>query len=266
MDEIIITKFLDKNYKVITNVSEFVICDCDSFQQYNGLEFIDLFKKIIGEFITVNGESSVDLVHKWFETTKRKLTKIIVDYFDTLDESVGSNLLAEQVMMKFVDDKQYSHVFIVDFFNDYYTKKHLNPRIDKYLESFDKRKFSGDLTSEFDKYLITDSTYHHEYSMKYLNQWYSDVVLEDKVKDFLSQLVVTLGRTNWIVTWIGHGPIKNETIKTYFKKENSAQLKYINEMFNNWYERAKQDSSEKLMKGIEVNRSQTINQALERNM
>ena len=182
----------------------------DTEQTFNAPQFLELFKTVIGDFITVDNEHSTEVFHRWYSSKKRIIAKKLVDYFDKLDGTLGSNILGEIVMTHFASDNEFHHNFVANYFNDYYSKKFMQPIIDSYLKKFDRRKFSGDLTDQFLESLVTESMYQYEYAIKYLNQWYVDEVLEDKVNDFLNQLVVTLGRTNWMVTWIGHGPVTND--------------------------------------------------------
>jgi len=56
------------------------------------------------------------------------------------------------------------------------------------------------------------------------------------------------------------------TLKQFFKKENAFQYRYAKGMYEEWYYKAVQDKSERLMKSVESNRSQTLNQAIDRNM
>lgn len=76
-------------------------------------------------------------------------------------------------------------------------------------------------------------------------------MLKEKVDDFLSQLVITLGRTNWLVTWIGHGQLTTIKLKEFFKKETDFQYRYAIGLYEEWYEQKIIDKSSQLMESAE---------------
>lgn len=246
-DKLIIEKFLNANYIVQAMENDFMVADIDSGQLFNVPAYLVLFKDIIGEFEVSDSETSIDVFHKWYDAKKAVIAKSLYDYFETLDGSVGSNILGEQVFNYFIGKSEFHHNFVKNYFNAYYSKKFLKPVIEKYLASFDKNKFSGDLIEEFASTIIGENMTQYDYAIEYLNNWYMDEVLEAKVNDLLSQFVVTLGRTNWIVTWVGHGPVTDISFQNYFKKENAHQFRYAKGMYERWYTEAVQDKSERLM-------------------
>jgi hypothetical protein len=65
---------------------------------------------------------------------------------------------------------------------------------------------------------------HYQYCTDKINEWYSKNSLDDLI-GFLSQLVITLGANNWVVTWIGHGQITESNI---IEKIWAKSVPYIN--------------------------------------
>lgn len=263
-DEKIIINFLEKNYKVVTTQSDFAIADINTEQTFNVPQFSDIFKKIIGNYTTQDGNLSIDIFNTWFNQNKLKITKKLTEYFDTMDGNLGSSVLSQQLFKPFELDSEFHHAFILNYFNDYYCNKFMIPKITDYIGKFDRKKFSNDLVDEFHDSLIIENMFQYEFAKNYLNNWYIDEVLEEKVNDMLSQFVVTLGRTNWVVTWIGHGPITEETLRKYFIKESKEAFNYIMRMFANWYDKTIIEMSEKAMRKVESQRVNSINKTLSR--
>ncbi len=85
------------------------------------------------------------------------------------------------------------------------------------------------------------------FAKQYLNNWYAESIIGEKIKDLLSQLVLTLGQRNWVVTWIGHGPFSKRRLLETFINESSYHHDYILNMYDKWYEDAVIEASEKAM-------------------
>lgn len=237
-DEILITKFLDSSFRVTTGKQDFMVEDTTDFSKttYNSFEFIKLFKRIISDFTTDTEDiSSVEIFNKWFSVNKRVLAKKLTEYFDTMDGSLGSNVLLQQAIDKF-SNSEYNHIFIQYRFNDFYTNTYLKPTLKAYIERFDIRLDSQQLIDNISNSLYNENMFQYDYAINYLNTWYCDTLIKSKVDDFLAQLVITLGRTNWQVTWVGHGPVTNDTLRRCFKQENSFQFNYIKGLYEEWYE------------------------------
>jgi len=69
----------------------------------------------------------------------------------------------------------------------------------------------------------------------------------------LSQLVITLGARNWVVTWIGHGPLSKATLLKNFMSESEVHHNFILDMYDKWYEDAVMQASERVMRNPEPN-------------
>ena len=95
-----------------------------------------------------------------------------------------------------------------------------------------------------------DTEKARDYAFSYINDWYSDEILGQQITELFREFVITLGERNWKITWIGHGPVTKEKIEAHFKDETDFQKKLIMMKFNQWYEEAVIDASERMMKQI----------------
>lgn len=251
-DETLINNFLEKNFKVITGQADFMISDklADEIggRTYNTFEFIEMFKRVIGDFTTDDfNTSTVEIFHIWYGMKKRILTKKLLNHFDLMDGELGSIILNRNVIEN-LKNEGFHNMFISNYFNDYYSKNFIEPHLEKYVNNFDVKYDSSKLIDGISYLLSKENAFQYEFALKYLNEWYCNVVLTDKVNDLLSQLVITLGKTNWNVTWIGHGPLTNDTLRNCFKKENSLAFGHVKGLYEEWYDREVIDKSERMMK------------------
>jgi hypothetical protein len=262
-DEKLITDFLKKNYRVITDDVYFKVAEKDSYKRITPNEFLDTFKTIFGDFTTLDNETSIELFQKWFSFHKRLLTKKLTEYLDTLDMSEGSVKLLFKAVNRFghgQDKGLYNGGFIENYFNDYYKETVIDPLLKKILKSFHVEAGSNALIETISERINFETPKIYQYALNYLNEWYANTVIGDKVKDFLSQLVITLGTRNWVVTWIGHGPLSREKLLSQFKDENECHHKFIVKMYDEWYETAVIDASERtLMRNNYGNTFPTVN-------
>lgn len=77
--------------------------------------------------------------------------------------------------------------------------------------------------------------------------WYKDTIIDEKINDLLSQLVVTLGPRNWKVTWIGHGELTRPKIESVFGNQSPSIYEYIMKRYDVWYDSAVEKASDRLI-------------------
>jgi len=259
-DEKLITDFLEKNYRVITDDVYFKVAEIDSYKRITPNEFLDTFKTIFGDFTTLDNETSIELFQKWFSFHKRLLTKNLTEYIETLDTSEGSVKMLSKTIKKFNNLGQYNSSFIENYFSDYYKETVINPQLKKILKTFAPEAGSNALIETISERINFETPTIYQYALKHLNDWYADTVIGEKMKDFLSQLVITLGTRNWVVTWVGHGPLSREKLLSQFKDENEYHHNFIVKMYDEWYEIAVIDASERtLMRNSYGNTFPTVN-------
>ena len=249
-DEKLIHDFLEKNYRVLTDDVYFKVAEKDSYKRVTVNEFLQTFKTIFGDFTTIDNETSIELFNKWFSLHKRLLVKTLAEYVESLDMSEGSVAILFKTINRFShgsDAGLYTGGFIEQYVVDHYKENVINPLLKKTTSSFVVEQGSKKLVESVSERLEYETPKIYEYAVKYLNEWYADSVVGDRMRDFLSQLVITLGTRNWVVTWIGHGPLSREKILSQFQNETEFHHNYIMKMFDEWYEIAVIDASERAL-------------------
>lgn len=67
------------------------------------------------------------------------------------------------------------------------------------------------------------------------DDWYTENIMKNKVDEFLNQLTITHGISNWCVMWGDNGVISKEKIHNHFNGENDAQIRYVMQRYKSWY-------------------------------
>ena len=248
-DVIFINQYLDKSYTVITGNNDFFIKDNIDTNSMTFLEFKKVFLKIFGDFKS-NEESSIFILNSWFNNKKRLLTKKLFEIFDESDNGNLKSLFLLNEILTICDSdskNEFHHDFITNVFIDYYKDKYMIPKLEEYVKVFNADFGSVRLIKDFQDDFILEHEKIIQFAKEYLNKWYSETVIGEKVKDLLSQLVLTLGPRNWVVTWIGHGPFSKKRLLEKFINENAYHHDYILDMYNKWYEEAVIEASEKVI-------------------
>lgn len=250
-DVIFINQYLDKNYTIITNNIGYLVKDIIDDKSMSFLDFKKVFLKIFGDFgLCENSSTSVVILNSWFNNKKRILSKKLYDLFDEVDDgSLKSLFLLNNIKTICDSDYKYEfhHEFITNVFIEYYKDKHILHKLENYVSTFDTNFGSIKMMNDFQDEFILEHEKIISFAKEYLNNWYSETVIGSKVKDLLSQLVLTLGSRNWVVTWIGHGPFSKRILLEKFINENAYHHNYILTMYGKWYEDAVIEASEKAM-------------------
>jgi hypothetical protein len=247
-DELLITNFLEKNYSVKTNNIGFVVFDKNDKQEMALTQFSNHFRKIFGDF-KVEDKNNIEFFNVWFSKKRLELSGKLYEIFDSIDSNLKSRHQLEEVVKKCENLYKYKYHtdFITNLFLDYYQQKHMVKKLDEYKSVFDTSLGSNNLLKSFEDKLILEHPKVIEFCKENLNNWYSEKVIGDKVRDFLSQLVITLGVRNWMVTWIGHGPLTKNKILDNFKNESDFHTNHIMQMYDKWYEEKVIEASERAM-------------------
>jgi hypothetical protein len=250
-DVIFINQYLDKNYTVITGNLDYLIKDTIDDKSMGFLDFKKVFIKIFGDFKSSEESStSIIILNSWFNNKKRILNKKLFDLFDEVDDgSLKSLFLLEKIKTICDSDYKYEfhHGFITNVFIEYYKDKYMIHKLENYVKTFNTDFGSVKMMNDFQDDFILEHEKIISFAKEYLNNWYSETVIGSKVKDLLSQLVLTLGSRNWVVTWIGHGPFSKKRLLEKFINESTYHHDYILNMYDKWYGDAVIDASEKVM-------------------
>lgn len=247
-----IENFLEKNYSVVTTDVHFNITDkhlSASEKSYTLPKFTDIYIKIFGEF-SINGDSSLNILHEWFNEKCTILVKDINDLLETMTNEEGSLVMLNKLITHFQNENgisKYHDAFLISYFNDYYKHTFTIPTLKEIKETFDSGLNSVALLEELNRRLEFESGAIQEFAMNSVNQWYSDTFLGKKLDELFKEFVVTLGPRNWVVTWVGHGVVTNEKLINEFIKETKFQHQLILNKYDHWYTEAVQEASERMM-------------------
>jgi hypothetical protein len=252
-DEKLITEFLEKNYTVKTSKSSFVITEVDSYKEISPRDFVLVYRKIFGEFVSpdIDGTvNSIEYFQRWFNAKKRILTHVLTDYLEKASGSDGSMIMLNETLNHFTSARKqlYHEEFITNFFNDFYKEKYIIPTLNELISLYKEGDSSKSLIESLQSRIDYETDYQQKFATNWLNEWYSNTVIGDKLNDFFSQLIVTLGSKNWVVTWIGHGPLSQTKMLSNFAGESDFHTKYILSSYDKWYEEAVIEASERLVK------------------
>lgn len=249
-DAILILNFLDKNYEVKTDVKGFIVLDKEDNKTMVPNDFHKHFLKIFSDFIIDGEQTSITIFNSWFSQKKRLLTQKLYDIFDLEDTGeLKSRLLLDKILKTCDSDYKllYHHDFITNLFIDYYKDKYMLPRLENHVRDFNTDFGSVKMIGDFQDNFILEHQKIISFAKEYLNNWYAERVIGSKVNDLLSQLVLTLGPRNWVVTWIGHGLFSKKRLLEKFINESEYHHDFILNMYNKWYEDAVIEASEKVM-------------------
>ena len=198
-DVIYINNFLDKSYKVITSVTDFSIQDVENNKVMNISDFKKVFLKIFGDFKISREENSLTILNSWFRNKKRIASAKLYEIIESLDDAeIKSQLLLDKIILYCTENhkNEYHNEFITNLFLGYYKDKYITPKLESYVKTLNNDINSVKLINDFQEEFILE---HHKlitYMKEYLNNWYSETIIGDKVSDLLSQLVLTLGSRN----------------------------------------------------------------------
>jgi hypothetical protein len=249
MSDEIILKFLDRNYELKTDKNSFIIFGKKSEESFSLIEFNEHFIKIFSDFNVDTDKSSITILHSWLSNKKRVITKVLYDLFDNLDIAERSQKQLTEALK--LCDKKHKNIFNVEFitnlFLDYYYDKHITPKLIEYIKSFNCELGSKNLIDGFDVILMNEHPKLIRDSIDYMNKWYSNTFMGSKVKNILSELVITLGSRNWVVTWVGHGQLNKERFLDIFKNEDGYHHKFILDMYDKWFEETVEHVSNRIM-------------------
>ena len=250
-DEKLITDFLEKNYIVKTHEHSFAVNEKDSYTTLVPSHFVEVFRKIFGDFMTMDNEQSIEIFQRWFSLKKRILTLKLTEYMESnVSDKEGSVIGLNKTIKKFVKSKkkkEYTESFITNYFNEFYKEKFMIPLVIRLRDLFNVELGSTTLIKDLENRIEHENPQQREYALSFLNEWYSETVIGKKLDIFFKELVITLGPRNWIVTWVGHGALSREKLLRNFLHEDEYHHKYIMKMFDKWYELEVIEASERMM-------------------
>ncbi len=238
-EERYINRFLIKNYSVKTTSSSFSVLDKSTKKEYA----LSSFKNEMAHIMMETSWPTIDI---WFTKYSNKLIKDLDEYIRGLDYSKKPTLLIlENIFNHFRRKRTYEEGFIKNIFYNYHKIHNITPKLKELTKNIQNSNQIMDIVSEqmeFEPSIIRD------FVLEYLNEWYSTSILGGKITDFFRQLVITLGPTNWKVTWVGHGEVTQAMIRQEFRDESEHQVKIVFDKYHKWYEEEIIQASERMMK------------------
>ena len=195
-------------------------------------------------------------IYKKNDYVKAEIQKAIINYYKenvlpgkvnnflkSMDLSLGTIILSKDLVNAMAGDLENYHAYIVKNFDDYYRENHLDTVIKDYIKTLNANMNSQYIVDNFKQLSIEVET-HYDYCIDKVNEWYGEVALTDKVDDLLSQLIITLGKRNWEVRWIGHGLLDENKLCESFR-EHKFHKSYILKKYDEWYSKAVIAASER---------------------
>ena len=204
----------------------------------------------IAEAKTLVGDNKLtQVISDWFDEETGKLAKKILAYLDKFtDGGSGSQELSNEMLIAFADEESISDETIVIFLESFYKEKFLAKYMDSLLDGLNPETADVEVLNSHKKRIQRDQTEKiAELCIDEINAWYSKSVVEDRLLDLFSQFVLTLGKTEWKVTWVGHGPMTEEKLLKCFEKDSDFHHGYILKRYSEWFEEAVNDASEREM-------------------
>lgn len=227
-----------KNF-LIKDLSEFVS------KLKRGTGSTSMLKRTLKKFN--KNEYSETFLTKYIEEiyTAKFLENVFNDYKKNIDCKIGSVALVNEFFKKHKETKKLT-IHITKAIEAFYKETILTPELNTFMKSV------LDMGSQkmIDKFLAKsnfETPAISDYIVEIVNDWYHVNLLKDKLNELTSQLVITLMKQNWRVTWIGHGELTKEKFYDFFKDETVFLKKIANREYEKWYEEAVISASEKMM-------------------
>lgn len=218
------------------------------FNEYDGRHNFEI---ILEEIVSKFGEefNRAFLLYRVKIHYKEKHLKRKVDeYLEIADFTGGSKSAIYDLNQYFNGDISYFKEDIEAQFNKKYSGFIIN-EIDKYLTTINKDEVKSDeFINNFHYSLDNETELHRHDNAKILKDWYNVNVLNDRLIPFFNELIVTMGATDWLVTWIGHGRLTEEKLLNNFRDEKDYSANYIKQRYEDWYSEKIIEVSERYIK------------------
>jgi hypothetical protein len=183
-DEKIIIDFITKNYEVSIGSIDYVVVDKENKKVYtynkkkekNQIESIQSFNKhfidIIGDFETDTGESSLNVLHRWFVSESKIIGKDMNYFLTKYDGNLGSEINRTKFLDKFSNTT--NKMFLITQFNTHYESKYLKPKLREYFNIIDMSLGSYQLYHNIKNDFDDDLSYFSRIIEDMFNKEYSD--------------------------------------------------------------------------------------------
>jgi len=211
-DEEFILNYLNAHYDVVYTdniMGGFFIGDKESETLVGNItSFTHHFKMIFSNYRIHKSLTSVELMHRWFNERKDLKLRTLDDYIVKSIDKTNSDRLVTNAIKKFGDSKKFFDCLSINFIkkhvNEVYFNKVIKPDLDLVIDKYKNLRYitSQDLLDEVMKEKPGENEHIKGLTREFIGKWYCNNFLDDKLNDIYNQLVVTLGRTNWVVRFV----------------------------------------------------------------
>lgn len=215
---------------------------------FNKNQSSTIIKKAMNHFKASNSGLHEKYIHKVvLDLYKPYLDDKISTHLNKMDIDSGSIILTKKLYNSFKNEDTTLINKIDKKFKEFYESK-VEKFVDDYIETLDKNKVTtcNQIKTSYSRYNI-ELVEYSQLVIDKINKWYNENILDPKIDDFLSQLIIRLGERDWNVYWIGHGLLNDVKMMGHFREEN-FQESHIQIRYDNWYENAVLIACEKELK------------------
>ena len=150
-DEKFIYDFLDSGYKVTIGSSDYLFVELETnkilpHKSTYGDNMLSEFEKIIGNFDTDTGESSTNVLYRWYMEQSKIVGEELNKFIESYDGKEGFSVILNEAFSKFGSD--YNKPFLRTKIGEHYKHKYLTTKVQDYLDTLDYSKGSKKLIEE----------------------------------------------------------------------------------------------------------------------
>ena len=256
-DEKFILDYLNENYDVVYSdnlIGDYFVGDKESETIVGNINsFTFLFKKLFTNYRITKTLTSVEVMHRWFNEKKEAKIKSLDKYLNKVIVKTNSDRLVKNAIKKFGNPKNFFEYLgsniVKHHVNKVYFERITKPQMDLVIDKYKNLKY---ITSKVLYDEVTNEKPGENEHIKglintFIGEWYCDNILDDKLNDMYSQLVITMGRTNWVVTWIGHGKMDVSRFLEQFRNEIPAVVAVVQNRYEKWYMDSVTDATESIL-------------------
>jgi hypothetical protein len=242
-DKEYITEYLESNFYLIADRT-FMYCNKVNEKTISETDVKQELLLVFGNF-TGLGKIFFD----WSNYHKNILIEGLIDYFDSLDLSLGSYELVNKISLEEKIFKNYKLEFIIGEFEKYYTIKKIDTLSLSIKEKLEETNLdylnSNNLVSLFIHGSVKETSSITDKLELEINDWYYENIFKTKLDEFFSQCRLSLGLTNWVVRHPIYGSFDEKSVVSIFAGESVYQKSILRNRFDSWYEENIYGASEK---------------------
>lgn len=244
-DKEYISKYLEDNYVLVANYDfEYMVKGDKSGFAIQEKQLKNEILLIFGNFVGLG-----KIFDEWSQYHKKILAKRLYDYFDSLDFSLGSKHLMDEMNKTDMFKDLYRLSFVEKEFEKYYISKQYGHLVNE-ISSKSENQSSSNLLTLVVKDSNKETNSMIEKIELMVNEWYYDNIFKSKLDEFFSKCWLSLGETNWVVKHPLYGTFDEKSLIVIFNNETPFQKSILRKRFNHWYEENIYGASEMAVKNL----------------